>query len=308
MATAAISVALPGMDGDFAKRYDCSVEAAHACSIWWVIWPAMGVGAVLSLPLFDVLRLHVSSSVADPASCAHVRSAAHGLFLSARYTLLGAFTPPSPCRLSTLSRELSYIQHALFELGAHFATPPTSDAAAKSTTQFPSAPAATAALESWMDAHTADLPPLTSFILPGGTPVAAALHLARTVARRAEREATNLVRAGAIRTDAYIFLNRLSDYLFTAARAANAAVGVVDCTWNKAASPDAVAVARAEAGAGGGTGAASGADGAPAAAADAGRAKSGAAPVGDDGAGADAGATGAKKGDTSAGAVPSATT
>lgn len=149
----------------------------------------------------------------------------------------------SPRRLSTLSRELSYIQHALFELGAHFATPPTSDAASKATTQFPSAPAATAALESWMDAHTAALPPLISFILPGGSPTAAALHMARTVARRAEREATNLVRAGGVRTDAYVFLNRLSDYLFVAARAANAAVGVGDCTWDKAASPDAVAAA-----------------------------------------------------------------
>lgn len=157
--------------------------------------------------------------------------------------------------MSTLSRELSYIQHALFELGAHFATPPTSDAAAMTTTQFPSAPAATAALESWMDAHTAALPPLTSFILPGGSPAAAALHMARTVARRAEREATNLVRAGGVRTDAYVFLNRLSDYLFVAARAANAAVGVGDCTWDKAASPDAVAAARSLGGAGRGLGA-----------------------------------------------------
>eukprot|EP00170_Pyropia_yezoensis_P010285 contig_47605_g10323 len=68
--------------------------------------------------------------------------------------------------------------------------------------------------------------------------------MARTVARRAEREATNLVRAGGVRTDAYVFLNRLSDYLFVAARAANAAVGMGDCTWDKAASPDAMAAAR----------------------------------------------------------------
>lgn len=138
-----------------------------------------------------------------------------------------------------------YIQHALFELGAHFATPPTSDAAAAASTQFASAPAATAALERWMDAHTEGLPPLTAFILPGGTPAAAALHTARTVARRAEREATNLVRAGGVRADAYVFLNRLSDYLFTAARAANAAVAVADCTWDKAASAETVDAARA---------------------------------------------------------------
>lgn len=177
-----------------------------------------------------------------------------------------------PPRLSTLSRELSYIQHALFQLGAHLATPPTSEAAAKTTTQFPSAPAATAALESWMDAHTAALPPLTSFILPGGSLAAAALHTARTVARRAEREATNLVRGGGVRTDAYVFLNRLSDYLFVAARAANAAVGVADCTWDKDASPDALAAA----------------DGA-----EKGRGGAAAAPPADTTAGTDAGATAA---------------
>lgn len=171
--------------------------------------------------------------------------------------------PRPPPRLSTLSRELSYIQHALFQLGAHLATPPTSEAAAKTTTQFPSAPAATAALESWMDAHTAALPPLTSFILPGGSLAAAALHTARTVARRAEREATNLVRAGGVRTDAYVFLNRLSDYLFVAARAANAAVGVADCTWDKDASPDALAAAEGGEAGGGGTAAAPPVDTAP---------------------------------------------
>lgn len=167
-----------------------------------------------------------------------------GMATAAIATALPSLEAAPAKRLSTLSRELSYIQHALFELGAHFATPPTSDAASKATTQFPSAPAATSALESWMDAHTAALPPLTSFILPGGSPTAAALHMARTVARRAEREATNLVRAGGVRTDAYVFLNRLSDYLFVAARAANAAVGMGDCTWDKAASPDAMAAAR----------------------------------------------------------------
>eukprot|EP00168_Porphyra_purpurea_P019638 TRINITY_DN7913_c0_g1_i4.p1 TRINITY_DN7913_c0_g1~~TRINITY_DN7913_c0_g1_i4.p1 ORF type:complete len:216 (+),score=70.53 TRINITY_DN7913_c0_g1_i4:293-940(+) len=167
-----------------------------------------------------------------------------GMATAAITTALPTLDAPSAEKLSALSRELVYIQHALFELGAHFATPPTSDAAASVSTQFASAPAATAALERWMDAHTEGLPPLTAFILPGGTPAAAALHTARTVARRAEREATNLVRAGGVRADAYVFLNRLSDYLFTAARAANAAVAVGDCTWDKSASPEAVDAAR----------------------------------------------------------------
>ncbi len=66
------------------------------------------------------------------------------------------------------------------------------------------------------------LPPLTSFILPGGTPAAAALHLARTVCRRAEREAVRLVEAGQPASPAAMrYLNRLSDLLFVAARYAN---------------------------------------------------------------------------------------
>ena len=68
----------------------------------------------------------------------------------------------------------------------------------------------------------AEMPALTSFVLPGGTPAAAALHLARTVCRRAEREAVRLVEAGEIvEGPAMRYLNRLSDLLFVAARYAN---------------------------------------------------------------------------------------
>lgn len=76
---------------------------------------------------------------------------------------------------------------------------------------------------------------LTTFVLPGGHPAAAALHLARTISRRAERIVTPLFRQGDNEIDetAYRFINRLSDYLFVASRHANRIMGVSDVTWNK---------------------------------------------------------------------------
>ncbi|OSX73389.1 hypothetical protein BU14_0352s0008 [Porphyra umbilicalis] len=118
--------------------------------------------------------------------------------------------------------------------------PPISDAAAAPTTQFPWAPAATTALEGWMDAHTAALSSLTAFILPGGISAATAIHAARTVARHAGWEATDLVRVGGMRWDVYACLNRLSDYLCVAARVAIAAVKEGNCFWNMAALPAAL--------------------------------------------------------------------
>ena len=80
-------------------------------------------------------------------------------------------------------------------------------------------------LESEIDAMNADLSPLRSFILPGGSPLAAHLHVARTVARRAERRATELAQAGDANPAAIRYLNRLSDWLFVAARVANLDAG-----------------------------------------------------------------------------------
>ena len=80
-----------------------------------------------------------------------------------------------------------------------------------------------ARLEAWCDEFNAGLPTLDSFILPGGTPAAALLHLARTVCRRAERRAWSLVEQDATGTNplAVTYLNRLSDLLFILARTAN---------------------------------------------------------------------------------------
>jgi len=113
---------------------------------------------------------------------------------------------------------LARVQNELFDLGADLATPPREG----ETNTLRMIQGQIDRLEAEIDAMNGDLPPLASFILPGGTPAAAALHLARTVARRAERMAVALVEAGEpVSPLAMTYLNRLSDFLFVAARHAN---------------------------------------------------------------------------------------
>jgi cob(I)alamin adenosyltransferase len=115
---------------------------------------------------------------------------------------------------------LARIQNELFDLGADLATPPWPDEAPGQALRI--IDSQVERLEREIDAMNETLPALQSFILPGGTPAAAALHLARTVCRRAEREAIRLVEAGeAVDAPALKYLNRLSDLLFVAARYAN---------------------------------------------------------------------------------------
>ena len=86
-------------------------------------------------------------------------------------------------------------------------------------------------LEREIDALTADLPPLKNFVLPGGTPCAAALHLGRTVARRAERLVVETAALEEVSAEAIHYLNRLSDLLFTLARWVNLQAGVEEPVW-----------------------------------------------------------------------------
>ena len=86
-------------------------------------------------------------------------------------------------------------------------------------------------LEHMIDGHDAKLEPLKNFILPGGTPKAAAFHLARTVCRRAERAVVALARQQSISPAIVQYLNRLSDLLFVLARTANAQAGRPDVQW-----------------------------------------------------------------------------
>lgn len=109
-------------------------------------------------------------------------------------------------------RRLQAIQNELFDLGADVATPGEVEGALRITA------GQVERLEREIDALNADLDPLTSFILPGGSPAAAAVHLARAVARRAERAAVALHEREPVNPFLLAYLNRLSDHLFVTAR------------------------------------------------------------------------------------------
>jgi cob(I)alamin adenosyltransferase len=140
----------------------------------------------------------------------------------------------------TLRERLAAVQPDLFAIGAHLATPPLP--ARRTKPKLPPLPEARITeMESWIDEGEDALPELHAFIMPGGSSAGAALHLARTVCRRAERRVLALVHAAAdvdadgngapVPTSILVYLNRLSDYLFTAARLANAASGADERTW-----------------------------------------------------------------------------
>ena len=129
--------------------------------------------------------------------------------------------------------QLTRIQHDLFDLGADLATPLGGiggEDFAPSEMVLRTVAAQVAWLERAIDAANAPLSPLTSFILPGGSEAAARVHLARAIARRAERAATALAQAEPVNPQALGYLNRLSDYLFVLARAINAD-GAGDVQW-----------------------------------------------------------------------------
>jgi cob(I)alamin adenosyltransferase len=124
---------------------------------------------------------------------------------------------------------LAQIQHHLFDLGAELATP---DPAAYETNLLRDAHVA--ALERDIDRYDATLKPLQAFILPGGSPVAAQLHLARCVCRRTERQLVALAAIAPVRGEVLRFVNRLSDLLFVLARVANQVSGMPDVIWEPA--------------------------------------------------------------------------
>lgn len=127
---------------------------------------------------------------------------------------------------------LQRIQRDLFTIGAELATPdPDKLHKALSRTSAAIGESDIAALEDAIDGHQSRLEPLKNFILPGGAPKAAVLHLARTVCRRAERAVVALSRHEQISPAILRYLNRLSDLLFVLARAANAHAGRPDVKW-----------------------------------------------------------------------------
>jgi cob(I)alamin adenosyltransferase len=141
----------------------------------------------------------------------HPRVAAYGSVdeLNAALGLALAVQPARPHAVLLRS-----IQNDLFDLGADLCVPEAAPALRVQAAQVER-------LERAIDAINAGLKPLRSFVLPGGSPLAAWLHLARTVCRRAEREVVTLARQEKVNPQAAIYLNRLSDLLFVMARAAS---------------------------------------------------------------------------------------
>jgi cob(I)alamin adenosyltransferase len=157
----------------------------------------------------------------------HVRVQAYGEVdeLNAVLGLVRA-TPPT----TEFDDLLERIQRDLFALGGHLATPDP-ERVRKALAKAALDPARVAAFEHQIDQADRVLPPLTAFVLPAGTPKAAALHLARTCCRRAERSVVRLGHEAEVPPLFLVYLNRLSDLLFTLARLANHQAGVADSTW-----------------------------------------------------------------------------
>lgn len=124
---------------------------------------------------------------------------------------------------SALRETLERVQHELFEVGAELSLPEYRAVEAKHVAQ----------IEADLDALNEDLPPLEEFVLPGGNRAAAAAHVARTVCRRAEREAWKLAAQGDLNEALLRYLNRLSDYLFVAARTLARRGGGSEILWKR---------------------------------------------------------------------------
>ena len=131
------------------------------------------------------------------------------------------------CTSADLTSRLERVQGELFQVGADLATP--LDAKTNYITRLDEAPIQR--LEAEIDEWEAILPPLTSFILPGGSETGAVLHIARTVCRRAERRAVALARAEDINPHVLVYLNRLGDWLFVLARLVNFRQNIAETPW-----------------------------------------------------------------------------
>jgi cob(I)alamin adenosyltransferase len=134
------------------------------------------------------------------------------------------------CDDAQIRERLAAVQPELFVVGAHLATPP-----ARPGRRTPKLPPLReewiGRMEGWMDEADDALPELRAFIMPGGSPAGAALHLARTVCRRAERRVVALAAEAEVDPFLIVYLNRLSDLLFTMARLASHRAGVREREW-----------------------------------------------------------------------------
>lgn len=157
----------------------------------------------------------------------HLRVAAYGDVdeLNSFIGLVRA-TPPT----EGFDQLLESIQRDLFSIGGYLATPDP-DKVKKALEKAELSDQRIAVFERAIDAADQVLPPLRAFVLPAGTPKAAALHVARTVCRRAERSVVGLSHQENVPDVFLVYLNRLSDLLFTLARLTNHEAGEGDVTW-----------------------------------------------------------------------------
>ncbi|NIN70758.1 MAG: cob(I)yrinic acid a,c-diamide adenosyltransferase [Gemmatimonadetes bacterium] len=135
-----------------------------------------------------------------------------------------------PSQMEEWRDSLIAIQSDLFTIGAILATPKTGAAKPEHIPELAEVRVET--LEDWIDKLDEELTRLKVFVLPGGSELAATLHLARSVCRRAERRVVTLANQEEVEPVVIKYLNRLSDFLFTLARAANARQGVADVEWH----------------------------------------------------------------------------
>jgi len=160
---------------------------------------------------------------------AHIRVEAYGTVDELNAVVGVAITSVTDPEIAA---RLHAVQHDLFTLGADLATPPAREGRTRPET--PALPTGRVTeMEQWMDEADLELPPLRAFVLPGGSEAAAALHLARTVCRRAERTIVRLRDLEPVSEGIVPYLNRLSDLLFTFARLANHRAGIPDVEWRK---------------------------------------------------------------------------
>jgi cob(I)alamin adenosyltransferase len=164
-------------------------------------------------------------------SKAHARVAAYGDVDETHAALGLARASLDPGHSVDLAAMLEQIQRDLFALGARLADPAhrIADRVAKAVIGADDVER----LEGWIDGLEAELPPLRRFILAGGAPAGAALHLSRTMCRRAERAMVALLadEPAAFEPELLVYVNRLSDLLFVMARAANQRAGTPEIEW-----------------------------------------------------------------------------
>ncbi|GIW33323.1 MAG: ATP--cob(I)alamin adenosyltransferase [Meiothermus sp.] len=164
---------------------------------------------------------------ADRVGKDHPRVEAYGTVDEAN-SAIGLARAALPAAHADVQADLEYLQNALFDLGADLATrkggPYERNLARMDAADVEK-------LEALIDRYQEEAPRFTGFIHPGGHPASAALHLARTIARRAERRVVELMRTEEVNPQALRYLNRLSDLLFTLARVVNKREGFSEEKW-----------------------------------------------------------------------------